>query len=102
MNARNRSLLYRLAAWATAVAWLIATPATARTLADVQARGVISLCANPDSLPHASNQPDTPGFQIEIGRALATALGFPLQVDWIAARIRASLVASDMLLDVVT
>jgi ABC-type amino acid transport substrate-binding protein len=102
MNARYRLLLYGLGACATAVAWLIATPVTARTLAEVQARGVISLCANPDSLPHASNQPDTPGFQIEIGRALATALGFPLQVDWIVARMRASLVDCDMLLDVIT
>ena len=66
----------------------------------MQARGVISLCANPDSLPHASNKPDAPGFQIEIGRALAKALGFPLQVDWIVARMRASLVDCDMLLDV--
>src|SRR5439155_1547858 len=89
MNARNRSLLYRLGVCAIAVAWLAAAPVTARTLAEVQARGVISLCANPYSLPHSSNQPGAPGFQIEIGRALAQALGFPLQVDWIVARMRA-------------
>lgn len=78
-----------------------AGPVAARTLAEVQARGVISLCANPDSLPHASNKPDVPGFQIEIGRALAKALGFPLQLDWIVARMRAGLVDCDMLLDVI-
>src|ERR1700682_5770635 len=101
MNRRNQ-LLYCLGVCVPAVAWLIATPAAARTLAEVQARGVISVCANPDSLPHASNKPDTPGFQIEIGRALAKALGFPLQVDWIVARMRASVVDCDMLLDVIT
>jgi polar amino acid transport system substrate-binding protein len=101
MNARNRLLLYCLGVGVTAAAWLSAAPVAARTLAEVQARGVISLCANPDSLPHASNKPDAPGFQIEIGRALAKALGFPLQVDWIVARMRASLVDCDMLLDVI-
>jgi len=102
MNRHNRLLLCCLGVCVPAVAWLIATPIAARTLAEVQARGVISVCANPDSLPHASDQPDTPGFQIEIGRALAKALGFPLQVDWIVARMRAGLVDCDMLLDVIT
>ena len=101
MNRRNRLLLYGVGVFVPAVAWLSAAPVAARTLAEVQARGVISLCANPDSLPHASNQPGAPGFQIEIGRALAQALGFPLQVDWIVARMRASLVDCDMLLDVI-
>jgi ABC-type amino acid transport substrate-binding protein len=83
------------------VTLLGAEPLAARTLEEVKARGVISLCANPDSLPHASNKADIPGFQIEIGRALAKALGFPLQVDWIVARMRAGLVDCDMLLDVI-
>lgn len=82
-------------------ALLCAAPVAARTLAEVQARGLISQCANPDSLPHASNNVDTPGFQIEIGRALAKALGVPLQLDWIVARMRAGLVDCDMLLDVI-
>ena len=74
---------------------------SARTLAEVQARGAISLCANPDALPYASNQSDKPGFQIEIGRALAEGLGVKLQVDWIVPRIRAGLVDCDMLLDTI-
>jgi len=101
MNARVCALPCCVGALVTAVALSSAAPLAARTLAEVQARGVISLCANPDSLPHASNKPDTPGFQIEIGRALGDALGFPLQVDWIVARMRASLVDCDMLLDVI-
>ena len=100
MNARDR-LPWRFGACVTAVALLSAAPVVARTLAEVQARGVISMCANPDSLPHASNKPETPGFQVEIGRALANALGFPLQVDWIVARMRASLVDCDLLLDTI-
>jgi polar amino acid transport system substrate-binding protein len=101
MNARNRLLPWCVGACVTAVALLSAAPVAARTLAEVQARGVISMCANPDSLPHSSNKPDTPGFQIEIGRALANALGLQLQVDWIVARMRAGLVDCDMLLDTI-
>ena len=76
-----------------------AGPIAARTLADVKLLGVISMCANPDSLPHASNRPDAPGFQIEIGRAVAAALGVQLQVHWIIPRMRAGLVDCDMLMD---
>jgi ABC-type amino acid transport substrate-binding protein len=73
----------------------------ARTLAEVRALGAISLCANPDALPHASQRADKPGFQIEIARALADALGVKLQVDWIVPRLRANLVNCDMLLDTI-
>ena len=101
MNTRSRLLLWYVDACVAAIALLSAPPVAARTLAEVQARGVISMCANPDSLPHSSNKPDTPGFQIEIGRALANALGLQLQVDWIVARMRAGLVDCDMLLDTI-
>jgi ABC-type amino acid transport substrate-binding protein len=86
---------------AALLALLAAVPAAGRTFAEVRARGLISMCANPDALPHASERPDMPGFQIEIGRALADALGLPLQVDWIVARMRASLVDCDLLFDTI-
>jgi ABC-type amino acid transport substrate-binding protein len=80
---------------------LFASAVGARTLAEIQARGEISMCANPDALPHASKRPETPGFQIEIGRELARALGVQLHVDWIIPRLRAGLVDCDMLLDTI-
>src|SRR5947207_4437777 len=95
------AFLRRCGAAATAAALLCALPAAARTLAEVQARGTLSMCANPDALPHASNRPETPGFQVEIGRALAAALGLPLEVDWIVPRIRASVVDCDLLFDTI-
>jgi ABC-type amino acid transport substrate-binding protein len=88
-------------ALALLLALLFALPSSARTLAEVRARGTISMCANPDALPYSSDKPDTPGFQIEIGRALAKELGVPLEVDWIVPRIRASLVNCDMVLDMI-
>lgn len=80
---------------------LAAAPAAARTLAEVQGRGQISMCANPDALPHASDRADTPGFQVEIGRAIADTLGLRLHVDWIVPRMRAGLVDCDMLFDTI-
>jgi polar amino acid transport system substrate-binding protein len=101
MNARCRSALRRLAAPVIASVLLVTPPATGRTLAEVKARGVISLCANPDALPHSSSKADPPGFQIEIARVLAERLGLQLEIDWIVPRLRASLVDCDMLLDTI-
>jgi len=80
---------------------LLCAPAAARTFDEVRARGTISLCANPDALPHASNRADTPGFQVEIARALAAGLGVELAIEWIVPRIRAGLVNCDLLLDTI-
>jgi polar amino acid transport system substrate-binding protein len=71
----------------------------ARPLDEIRARGEISVCANPNALPYASDKPDTPGFQIEIARALAQQLGLKLRVEWIVPRYRASAVDCDMLMD---
>jgi len=83
------------------MAVFLAASASARTLAEVQARGAISLCANPDALPYASNRSELPGFQIEIARGLAAALGVKLEIDWIVSRMRAGLVDCDILLDTI-
>jgi polar amino acid transport system substrate-binding protein len=83
-----------------ALAVLAATlPAQARTLDEVKARGRLSMCAHPDALPFASEKGDPPGFQVEIGRAIAERLGVSLEVLWIKPRYRANLVNCDMLLD---
>ena len=43
----------------------------ARTLDAVRESGVIRMCAHPNSLPFASSTANPPGFQVELGRALA-------------------------------
>ena len=100
MSSRRRVATRRGIALAV-VLLFAANACIARMLAEVKARGVISMCANPDALPYSSKRADTPGFQIEIGRALANALGFPLQVEWIIPRIRAGLVDCDLLFDTI-
>jgi ABC-type amino acid transport substrate-binding protein len=73
--------------------------AQARTLQEVKARGQLSMCAHPDALPFASEKGDPPGFQVELGRAIAEQLGVSLEMLWIKPRYRANLVNCDMLLD---
>jgi ABC-type amino acid transport substrate-binding protein len=74
-------------------------PLHARTLEEVKARGTLSMCGHPDALPFASEKGDPPGFQVELGRAIAKELGVSLEMLWIKPRYRANLVNCDMLLD---
>ncbi len=78
---------------------LFAQPAAARTLAEVKALGAISMCANRDALPYASDKPETPGFQVEIARLVAQDLGVALNIEWIFPRRRANTVNCDLLFD---
>jgi len=84
---------------AAIAAGMMSGPAHARTLAEVKSLGAISMCANADALPWSSKKPETPGFQIELGRQIAQGLGVPLNVEWIVPRRRANTVNCDMMLD---
>jgi polar amino acid transport system substrate-binding protein len=57
--------------------------AEARSLDTIRSLGAIGLCAHPNSLPFASKAGDPPGFQAELGQALARELGVSLKLDWI-------------------
>ena len=76
-------------------------PLSARPLAEVKLLGEISVCANPNALPFAADNEQTPGFQIEIARALAKRLGVRLKIDWIVPRMRANTVDCDFLMDTI-
>ena len=93
---KNGKLILSLAAATFA---LVAWNAQARTLAEVRSLGAISMCANPNALPYASDDESAPGVQIELGRAIAAELGLPLNVEWIVPRRRARVVNCDMLFD---
>jgi polar amino acid transport system substrate-binding protein len=99
MNLSRMRAGYAMACVCAALLLPVADNASARTLAEVKSLGTISMCANRDALPYASNKPETPGFQIEIGRAIAEGLGVPLSIEWIFPRRRANVVNCDMLLD---
>jgi polar amino acid transport system substrate-binding protein len=76
-------------------------PAQARSLDMIRSTGVLGLCAHPNSLPFASKAGDPPGFQVELGRALARELGVSLELDWIITRYQMRSAGCDILLDVI-
>jgi polar amino acid transport system substrate-binding protein len=57
--------------------------AEARSLDIIRTQGVIGQCAHPNALPFSSRQGDPPGFQIELGEAIAKHIGVALQPMWI-------------------
>ncbi|HEY0183225.1 MAG TPA: transporter substrate-binding domain-containing protein, partial [Rhodopila sp.] len=50
--------------------------------ATAQGAPPLRLCADPDNLPFSSADPATPGFYVELGGAIAGALGRPFQPVW--------------------
>ncbi|WP_363323913.1 transporter substrate-binding domain-containing protein [uncultured Bradyrhizobium sp.] len=66
-----------LLAWAAASA-MIATVSTAHA----DEAQPFRVCADPTNLPFSSDSASQPGFYVEIGQALAQALGRPIAYDW--------------------
>ncbi|MBR0859989.1 c-type cytochrome [Bradyrhizobium liaoningense] len=69
------------------VAGLLAWAAASATIAPVATAHAdeakpFRLCADPTNLPFSSDNPSQPGFYVEIGQALAQALGRPITYDW--------------------
>ena len=75
--------------------------AQARSLDAIRESGVLGLCAHPNSLPFASKAGDPPGFQIELGNALAHELGVSLRPDWIITQYQMRSAGCDIVLDVI-
>ncbi|GLR85862.1 c-type cytochrome [Bradyrhizobium iriomotense] len=73
---RNRTVA-GLVAWAAASA--MTAPVTTTQADEAQP---FRLCADPTNLPFSSDSPSQPGFYVEIGQALAQALGQPIAYDW--------------------
>jgi polar amino acid transport system substrate-binding protein len=72
-----------------------------RTLATIKAIGTIGLCAHPNSLPFASKTAERPGFQIELGQALAKELGVSLEPDWVLVSYQIPRADCDLMLDMI-
>ena len=79
MMRRERVLVVAMVALLTGGAG----PSEAASLTAVRERGTFGICAHPDALPYSSQDRTTPGFQLEIGEAIAAQLGVRLHVDWI-------------------
>ena len=75
--------------------------AQARSLGAIRDSGMLGLCVHPNSLPFANKAGDPPGFQIELGGALARELGVSLRLDWIITQYQMRSAGCDILLDVI-
>src|SRR5437763_6716880 len=75
--------------------------AVARSLELIRATGALHLCAHPNSLPYASKAGNPPGFQIELGKALAEELGVTLVTEWIVVPSQAFRADCDIILDAI-
>ena len=75
--------------------------AQARSLDAIRESGMVGLCAHPNSLPFASKSGDPPGFQIELGNALARELGVSLRLDWTITQYQMRSAGCDLVLDII-
>lgn len=78
-----------------------ATDMHARPLDAISQRGAIALCAHPNALPFASKKGDPPGFQIELGQALAGRLGVALAQHWVVNSFQYRRADCDIVLDAI-
>lgn len=79
----------------------VAGSASGRTLAAIRERGSIGLCVHPNSLPFASRTAKPPGFQIELGQALAEQLGVSLVPEWVLISYQIPRTDCDIMLDTI-
>jgi polar amino acid transport system substrate-binding protein len=75
--------------------------ANSRSLDAISQRGAIALCAHPNALPFASKKGDPPGFQVELGRALADRLGVSLLQHWVVNSFQYRRADCDIVLDAI-
>src|SRR5438128_11776263 len=79
----------------------LTAPVAARSLDSIRSIGKLGLCAHPNSLPFASKAGDPPGFQVELGQALARELGVSLKLDWIITVYQMRSADCDVVMDVI-
>lgn len=76
--------------------------ADARSLQAVSQSGYLALCAHPNALPFASKKAgDLPGFQLELGEALASKLGVSLSRQWVVNSFQYRRAGCDIVLDAI-
>lgn len=78
-----------------------APPGDARSLEAVRKRGQLTVCAHPNSLPYASKTATPPGFQIELGKALAERMGFAFGTDWVLSQYQMPRADCDVMMDTI-
>jgi polar amino acid transport system substrate-binding protein len=76
-----------------------ATAALTRPLDSIRARGVLTVCANPNALPFSSKKGERRGIELELAEVLAKELGVGLEVGWVVFPYQAGRVDCDVIFD---
>jgi polar amino acid transport system substrate-binding protein len=92
---------FRVVAALLLTAGWLAPPSEARSLDIIRAQGAIGQCAHPNALPFSSRRGDPPGFQIELGAAIAKQIGVALEPIWIIGPNQLRRAGCDIVTDVI-
>jgi ABC-type amino acid transport substrate-binding protein len=69
-----------LAVWALA---MMGGQSAGEILPQLKAAGTLRVCADPQNLPFSSQDPQQPGFEVELAREIAQELGLRAELVWI-------------------
>lgn len=83
------------------LAALFSSNANAVSLEQLKKRGVLTVCANPDSMPFADGFSASPtGLQIDLARALGRELAIDINFSWVEMRYQAAYTGCDAFMGV--
>ena len=55
----------------------------------VRQRGYLRICADPSNPPYSSNDPATPGYEVDLARLIAGEIGVTARMEWHATYVHA-------------
>lgn len=79
----------------------VSATASARSLQQIKAFGVLKVCLPANSMPFSSRRDNPPGFQVEMATALAKQLGVMMEPEWVVSPIQVRRADCDLLLDAI-
>jgi polar amino acid transport system substrate-binding protein len=80
---------------------ILAAPAMARPLDQVKESGALALCAHPNALPFSAKEGARHGFQVEVGTAIAQAMGLGFDTHWTVSAHDLNRADCDFVLDAI-
>jgi polar amino acid transport system substrate-binding protein len=80
---------------------VFAPVAEARSLDVIRTQGTIEQCVHPNALPFSSRKGDPPGFQVELGEAIAKQIGVALEPIWIIGPRQVRRAGCDLVTDAI-
>jgi polar amino acid transport system substrate-binding protein len=80
---------------------LLTQTASARTLEQIKASGLLRACLPVNVMPYSRREGSPSGFQVDLANALAKQLGVSLEKEWVISHIQTRHADCDLSLDVI-